>query len=518
MPLNVLPSITNSPGRRIAGAQVQVRQPSAPPAMAPLRGEHHEIERVAALDLEPRRTARAGRVGSGQRLHHHAFVAARERVVVEGMRAPLSRATTSRGITSAGGSTSASTSKRRAAGLAEEVLLPATQAVEEEHRQRHAFAHRLDVEHAPEAAHRLLERIRRAIGLERDGLAVEDQRGLRQRANALHDLRRGGGHVVAGARVDAHDVACRWTCTRAPSSFHSIVGIRDPRERIVEVVGRLREHRRQRLEQRRRISRERLGAAVQRIGRDRRHAAAHHRRAAHAIHRQCAAAATASTMSPSSAPCRNSPMSRRARNDASSAVAREKSSASRCARSAAEPRPDISLTACSVASTSRERERRRRTPRRRPAPRARPRSRCRCATGARGPRGTAPRSPHPRARAGAGTPPRPRPWPAAIPCPPRVRRPRRDPPAWPDAWARSREADACRARTAGARYFPCTRLATPPRTAPTTSAKPAVAAVVRITWAAPSAAVAARFAIALARSYAAMRSRHRVASSWPASP
>ena len=69
-------------------------------------------------------------------------------------------------------------------------------------------AHRLDVQHAAEAAHRLLERIRRARG--------RSARWLRRRGSASapnasrtsrNDLRRGGGDVVARARVDADVVA-----------------------------------------------------------------------------------------------------------------------------------------------------------------------------------------------------------------------------------------------------------------------------------------------------------------------
>ena len=49
------------------------------------------------------------------------------------------------------------------------------QAIEEVRRERQLGAHALDVELAAEAAHRHLERLRRAVGGERDGLAVEDQ-------------------------------------------------------------------------------------------------------------------------------------------------------------------------------------------------------------------------------------------------------------------------------------------------------------------------------------------------------
>jgi hypothetical protein len=47
---------------------MQIRQLAAAPAAAPLGGQHPEIERMRALDLEPARTAIAGLVRSSERL------------------------------------------------------------------------------------------------------------------------------------------------------------------------------------------------------------------------------------------------------------------------------------------------------------------------------------------------------------------------------------------------------------------------------------------------------------------
>ena len=82
IPLNVLPSITKPPVR-VARAQVQVAEPSLAAAVAPLGGEHDQVERVRALDLEPAGAAAAGLVRRVERLHHHPLVPARERVVEE---------------------------------------------------------------------------------------------------------------------------------------------------------------------------------------------------------------------------------------------------------------------------------------------------------------------------------------------------------------------------------------------------------------------------------------------------
>ncbi len=61
MPLNVLPSITKPPVVRVARAEVEVREPALAAAVAPLGGEHDEVERVPRLDLEPAGAAAARR-------------------------------------------------------------------------------------------------------------------------------------------------------------------------------------------------------------------------------------------------------------------------------------------------------------------------------------------------------------------------------------------------------------------------------------------------------------------------
>ncbi len=65
-----------------------------------------------------------------------------------------------------------------------------------------------------------------------------------------------------------------------------------------------------------------------------------------------AAEAIASSITPSSAPCRSSPVSRRRRKSCSASVARPNSAASRSTRRCAEPLPDVVATSPSAASTS----------------------------------------------------------------------------------------------------------------------------------------------------------------------
>ena len=90
--------MTYSPVAGSRAPEVQVREPAVAPAVAPFGGEDDEIERVRALDLEPARAAVARFVGRIERLRHHAFVAARERVVVERLRLRRPTSVTMRGI------------------------------------------------------------------------------------------------------------------------------------------------------------------------------------------------------------------------------------------------------------------------------------------------------------------------------------------------------------------------------------------------------------------------------------
>src|SRR5439155_11560153 len=72
--------------RGVARSQVQVREPSAPPAVAPFGREHDEVEGVGPLDLQPSGTARAGFIGRVQVLGDESFVPGAYRGVEERLR------------------------------------------------------------------------------------------------------------------------------------------------------------------------------------------------------------------------------------------------------------------------------------------------------------------------------------------------------------------------------------------------------------------------------------------------
>ena len=59
---------------RVSRAEMKVAQEAAAPSVTPLRREHHEVERVARLDLQPPGATPAGGVGSIECLDHDALV------------------------------------------------------------------------------------------------------------------------------------------------------------------------------------------------------------------------------------------------------------------------------------------------------------------------------------------------------------------------------------------------------------------------------------------------------------
>ena len=148
----------------------------------------------------------AGFVGRRQRFRHHAFVSAGERVFVESLRFGSVARHETRYQQLAGQRARQRLDPLGRGGFGQRVRAEA-HAVEEEHRQRQRRLHCRHVERAPEPAHRDLERLRRAIGLERNRLAVENQLRHRARAHGGDDLGRRGGHVVAIAREYPHVVA-----------------------------------------------------------------------------------------------------------------------------------------------------------------------------------------------------------------------------------------------------------------------------------------------------------------------
>ena len=202
---------------------MQVRELARAPAVAPFRREHHEIERVRALDLEPARAAIAGLVGRIERLRHHAFVsrarALRRRTPalrrVERVIEPRNRQRRGHDVRQR--------SKRSRAGRSARLLAVAPQAIEEERAHRQLAAHALDVELAAEAAHRDLEGCGRPPASNAIASPSRISSRRRQAAHCLDDLRHRGGHLVRGCACRCARVAraCAPGCARHPSSIRT---------------------------------------------------------------------------------------------------------------------------------------------------------------------------------------------------------------------------------------------------------------------------------------------------------
>src|SRR5439155_26473049 len=81
-------------------------------------------------------------------------------------------------------------------------MLADQQAVEEAGAERHLAAHLVDVELAAEPPHGVLERLRPAVGAERDRLPVEDGLAGGEAAPPLDHLGQRVGERLALAAVD----------------------------------------------------------------------------------------------------------------------------------------------------------------------------------------------------------------------------------------------------------------------------------------------------------------------------
>ena len=123
------------------------------------------------------------------------------------------------------------------------------QDVEEERLQRQALPHRGDVELAAEPPHGDLERLRPAVGAQRDRFAVQDRLAHGQPLHRLDDLRYGRGHLVEPAAEHAHLVPGLVHLHARAIELVFERGATERAERIGDIVGGLRQHRPDRPEQ-----------------------------------------------------------------------------------------------------------------------------------------------------------------------------------------------------------------------------------------------------------------------------
>ena len=241
-PLEGLAQHHETTAHRIAGAKVQVAQPTLASARAPLDSEHHEIERARGLHLEPRRPAASRGVHRIARLGHHAFVPLRKGLLEKPRGLFGTRRKTMRDHQ---GWRDQRGQRVKALVLrpVEQVVALGVQHVEEDRCQRQLRAQRLHVESPPEAPHRVLERARRAIGLERQNLAVEDQRTGWHRPHGFDDFGDGRCHGTQRAREHQHLVAGLVDLNAGAVEFVLERRFAQRRQRLADIVGGVSQHR-----------------------------------------------------------------------------------------------------------------------------------------------------------------------------------------------------------------------------------------------------------------------------------
>ena len=181
--------------RRITGPQVQVGQPAAAAPVTPFGGQHHQVQRVPWLDLDPFAAPAAGRVGGVQRLHHHAFMSPGHRVREERL-----------GVRYLAGHQARDLEVRRedfghqrlpdAGGLIDEVPPVQVQQVEKERRQRDVGSLLARCRLGAGPAGGDLEGPRPPGRVQRDGLTVQDQGLGRTREHGAGDLGQPGSDVI----------------------------------------------------------------------------------------------------------------------------------------------------------------------------------------------------------------------------------------------------------------------------------------------------------------------------------
>jgi hypothetical protein len=161
----------------------------------------------------------------------------------------------------------------------EQVVAVEMEAVEDEERERNGPTELFDAEPATEPAHRHLEWARAVVPVERDHLAVQDGRLHRELPQRIDELGNSTGHVGEVAGEGADVVAAAVKLQPGAVELPLERGRTNPRERILEVVGRLGEHRLERAKQRQPEALERLPASRRGGGRDGAEVGDHHQRA-----------------------------------------------------------------------------------------------------------------------------------------------------------------------------------------------------------------------------------------------
>ena len=248
-PFECLPEHDEPAALGVARTEVEVAERAPAAAASPLDREHDEIERPGPFDLQPRLAAACRpRTGHPATLAMTpswpaATAAGAERRGLFGRRRDEARHDATRGAISV-----QRVSARRDKRLVDQRIAVKIQAVEEKRRDGQRLAQAIDIQLAPEPPHRRLERVRRAVGLERDRLAVENRSRAPACARAASTT---SGTAAVTSRSCASTPArrrrtlCTWI--RAPSSLYSSDASPSSCRAVVDVGRRPGQHRLDRL-------------------------------------------------------------------------------------------------------------------------------------------------------------------------------------------------------------------------------------------------------------------------------
>jgi hypothetical protein len=257
---------------------MKIAQPSAASSASPLSGQHDQVERAGAFDLEPGGAPAARRVRRFERLDHDPFVPRGQRLLEKTGR--QHRAGTNQARDD-GASIERLGERGRPAlqRLVEERRPVNEEAVEEKRRERQVRAQPVDIETSAEAPHRDLKRMRRARRLKRDHLAVDDEFAARRRARDRNHFRNRVGDFLQGPREDVDVVAglVDLDARAIELLFHQrIAGVA---ERLLQIRRRFSQHRMHGPQQLHREPCERRLTIDDDCARNRREVARHHHRA-----------------------------------------------------------------------------------------------------------------------------------------------------------------------------------------------------------------------------------------------
>jgi len=170
--------------------------------VAPLDGQHHQVQGVPGLDLDPPGAPAAGRVRGIQRLDHDAFVPVRERIAKEPARFG-DRTSDQAGHEQLGWHGPGEFGVPPPVGQVDQVRALQMQHVEQEHRKMDGGGFRVRLL-AGGAGRGVLEGQRPAVRPQRDQLAVEDRRAHRQLGQGGYHLREPPGDLVQGPSEQAN--------------------------------------------------------------------------------------------------------------------------------------------------------------------------------------------------------------------------------------------------------------------------------------------------------------------------